>query len=98
MAMAACVYHATSAVACYHSLDEMLLCACRVNLQHMDPTGLLGMQVLQQDVKQPDGSDGQQTLVLCCSPSRKYFRGIATHVNNCIQVGTTRPWQAHLRS
>lgn len=71
----------------------MLRCACRVNLQHMDPTGLLGMQVLQQDVKQPDGSDGQQTLVLCCSPSRKYFRGIATHVNNCIQVGAADPWQ-----
>jgi hypothetical protein len=56
----------------------------------MDPTGLLGMQLLQQDVQLPDGSAGQQSLMLCLSPSRKYFRGIASHINNCIQVGAGR--------
>lgn len=68
-----------------------------VYLSHMDPTGLVGMQLWKApDLDAPGGgaasaAAGSGTLLLCVSPSKRYFRGIATHIDNAVhgvmQVG-----------
>jgi len=77
-----------------------------VDLGHMDPTGLLGLQLWQRPAAggavpagappaaagAPPAAAGGETLLLAVSPSRRYFKGIASHVNNCV-TGVT---QGHL--
>lgn len=53
----------------------------KLNLSHLDPTGLVGMQLHQQPAA---GSGDSETLMMCVSPSKRYFKGIATHVANHI--------------
>lgn len=55
----------------------------KVNLKHMDPTGTVGMQFFQQ-TGETDGKPVTHTLMMCVSPTRQYFRGIATHIDNQI--------------
>jgi len=53
-----------------------------MNLHHMDPTGLLGMKLLQRPAP-PAGPGG--ALLLCASPSNRYLRGVQTHINNAVR-------------
>jgi hypothetical protein len=89
----------------------------RLDVTHLDPTGLLGWQVhflkpsnsptssssggagadsIQSSSSSSSGSSssGEGALVLCVSPSKRYFRGIQTHINNAVtgvtQVRRTR--------
>jgi len=52
----------------------------------MDPTGLVGMQLWQAPATDTAaaGAAGSGTLLLCVSPSKRYFRGIATHIENAV--------------
>lgn len=57
----------------------------RVNLAHMDPAGLVGMRLFAAgDAGGGDSGAGSGSLLLMVSPSRKNFRGIATHVENAV--------------
>jgi hypothetical protein len=69
----------------------------RLNLSHLDPTGLVGMQLWQA----PGGDAGAGAprtgaLLLCVSPSKRYFRGIQTHIDNAVHgvMQVRRAWAA----
>jgi hypothetical protein len=42
-----------------------------------------------KDSIQSSSSSGEGALVLCVSPSKRYFRGIQTHINNAV-TGVTQ--------
>jgi hypothetical protein len=54
----------------------------RLNLSHLDPTGLVGMQLWAA----PGGGAGagSGSLLLCVSPSKRFFRGIQSHIDNAV--------------
>ncbi len=60
-----------------------------LDLAHLDPTGLVAMQLWQRGAAAAaDGgnsSNGNGALLLCLSPDRRCFRGIATHVDNAVR-------------
>lgn len=62
--------------------------AAKINLSHMDPTGLVAMQLWRKPDSVGDEKDNQ-TLLICLSPSKLYFRGIATHIDNYIRGVTS---------
>ena len=64
-----------------------------LDLTYLDPTGLLGWQVhlhqqQQQQAAEAGGSSSSSSslgsLLLLVSPSKRYFRGIQTHINNAV--------------
>jgi hypothetical protein len=72
--------------------------AVSLDLSHLDPTGLLGWQVnlhhhqQQQQASEAGGSNSSSSssssslgsLLLLVSPSKRYFRGIQSHINNAV--------------
>lgn len=60
-----------------------------LNLQHLDPTGLNAMELLAKPAAGSNQSSG--ALLLCASPSKRYFRGTQTHVENAIRGVTQVP-------
>lgn len=53
----------------------------KLDLSVMDPTGLVAMKLHSRP---RPGGGGNDTLLLCASPSKRYFKGIATHIDNHI--------------
>lgn len=59
--------------------------SARINLSHMDPTGLVAMQLWRPDGGAAAAAGGVPgALLLCASPSKRYFRGIQTHIDNAV--------------
>jgi ribosomal protein L6P/L9E len=60
-----------------------------LDLAHLDPTGLVAMQLWQRPSAESEGSTTTGAtggaLLLCASPDRRCFRGIATHVDNAVR-------------
>jgi hypothetical protein len=49
----------------------------------MDPTGLVAMQLWGADGG-GGGTGGTGALLLCVSPSKRYFRSIQSHIDNAV--------------
>jgi hypothetical protein len=65
-----------------------------VSLTTLDPSGLVAWRCLSQSTAGAAAGPGTGSLLLMCSPSKRHWRSIQTHINNAVhgvmQVGGCR--------
>lgn len=79
-----------------HTHGPFLCCAGKagstsLSLTTLDPSGLVAWRCLSQSTAGAAAGPGTGSLLLMCSPSKRHWRSIQTHINNAVhgvmQVG-----------